>query len=376
MDDTLQMFQIEKDFAYVDSLIAAHTNAAVAKVNAEVLQTYWEVGEFVSCRINESDWGDHVVSELADYLKRKNPKRKGYGKRNLYNMVKLYETYSSEAFYQLTQQLQISGFVQSQTAQIASGPIVQMPSAQFRPAPEILFLTSFSNHLEILGRCREMEERVFYILYSAHQKLSCQQLRRCIINQTFEALMSKEKQMTSAMLEEYPGAEYMLKDRVLLDFLGLKTKHTEPQLHSSLLQHMKQFILELGKDFIFIDDEYTVKVGGKDKRIDLLFFHRALQCLVAVELKAVDFEAEFVSKMDLYLEALDRDHKRPNENPSVGIILCPSVDRAEVEYSLCRSMSPTMVAEYRRILVPREVMKRSLSEYCEYLKQEFDEDIK
>ena len=168
----------------------------------------------------------------------------------------------------------------------------------------------------------------------------------------------------------------MLKDRVLLDFLGLKAKHTEPQLHSSLLQHMKQFILELGKDFIFIDDEYTVKVGGKDKRIDLLFFHRALQCLVAVELKAVDFEAEFVSKMDMYLEALDRDHKRPNENPSVGIILCPSVDKAEVEYSLCRSMSPTMVAEYRRILVPREVMKRSLSEYCEYLKQEFDEDIK
>ena len=340
----MQTIQIEKDFAYVDSLIAAHTNAAVAKVNAEVLQTYWEVGEFVSGRIKESNWGDHVVSELADY--------------------------------QLTQQLQISGFVQSQTAQIASSPIVQMPSAQFQPAPQILFLTSFSNHLEILGRCSELEERVFYILYSAHQKLSCQQLRRCIVNQTFEALMSKEKQMTPALLEEYPGAEYMLKDRVLLDFLGLKAKHTEPQLHSSLLQHMKQFILELGKDFIFIDDEYTVKVGGKDKRIDLLFFHRALQCLVAVELKAVDFEAEFVSKMDMYLEALDRDHKRPNENPSVGIILCPSVDKAEVEYSLCRSMSPTMVAEYRRILVPREVMKRSLSEYCEYLKQEFDEDIK
>ena len=165
----MQTIQIEKDFAYVDSLIAAHTNAAVAKVNAEVLQTYWEVGEFVSGRIKESNWGDHVVSELADY--------------------------------QLTQQLQISGFVQSQTVQIASSPIVQMPSAQFQPAPQILFLTSFSNHLEILGRCSELEERVFYILYSAHQKLSCQQLRRCIVNQTFEALMSKEKQMTPALLE-------------------------------------------------------------------------------------------------------------------------------------------------------------------------------
>jgi len=103
----------------------------------------------------------------------------------------------------------------------------------------------------------------------------------------------------------------------------------------------------------------------------LLFYHRSLQCLVAVELKAVDFESEFVSKMDMYLEALDRDHKRPNENPSMGIILCPSADRAEVEYSINRTMSPTMVAEYNRLLVPREVATKSLAEYCAYLKQSY-----
>ena len=183
--------------------------------------------------------------------------------------------------------------------------------------------------------------------------------------------MSKEKQVSPTMLAEYPDAQFMLKDKLFLDFIGLKPKHSEPQLHSALLEHMKQFILEIGKDFLFMASEYPVMVGGKQKRIDLLFYHRALQCLVAVELKAVDFEAEFVSKLDLYLEALDRDYKRPNENPSVGIILCPSADKSEVEYTLSRSLSPTMVTEYHRLLIPVDVMQHSLAEYCEYLKKTF-----
>ena len=284
---------------------------------------------------------------------------------------RFYDAYSSQSFYGLVEQLQLSDFVQSQTAQIASRPIVQMPSAQLQDGqiPALLALTTFSNHIEILNRCSNYEERIFYVLYSAQHHLTYLELRRSIINQTYDSIMSKEKMMNPALLKQYPGAEYMLKDRVLVDFLQLKPKHTEPQLHSSILKNMKQFILELGKgDFLHIDDEFTVKVGNKNKRIDMVFYHRSLQCLVAVELKSVDFESEFVSKMDMYLEALDRDHRKPNENPSMGIILCPSADRAEVEYSLNRSMSPTMVAEYHRLLVPRDVATRSLAEYCEYLK--------
>ena len=329
--------------------------------------------------------GDHVVSELADYLKRKNPWRRGYGKRNIYNMVRFYDTYSSPEYLQLVEQLKLSDFVQSQTAQIHTEEIVQtLPAqieeseivqalpAQLSSMPRILHLTSFSSHAEIMNRCSSNEERLFYILYSAQQHLNFRELRRCIINHTFSNIMSKEKMMTDVLKTDYPGAEYMLKDKVLLDFLGLKEKHTEPQMHASILKHMKQFILELGKDFIFIDDEYTVQIGNKQKRIDLLFFHRALQCLVAVELKAVDFEPDFVSKMDLYLEALDRDYKRPNENPSVGIILCPSADKVEVEYSISRTMSPTMVAEYERVLIPREVMKKSLAEYCQFIRKQYE----
>lgn len=373
-DVIVKIEDVQQEFAYVDSLIRAHTNTAIAKVNAEQLQMYWEIGGYISQHLKDSSWGDHVVSELADYLKRQNPNRRGYSKRNLYNMVRFYDVYSSSDYLQLVDNLKISGFVQSQTAQIEPVPIVQLPTAQLltMKVPSVLCLTTFTNHVEILNRCKTNEEYVFYALYAAQHHLNVEELRRCIVSQTYDSIMSKEKMMNPALLKQYPGAEYMLKDRVLVDFLQLKQKHTEPQLHSSILENMKRFILELGKgDFLYIDDEFTVKVGNKNKRIDLVFYHRSLQCLVAVELKSVDFESEFVSKMDMYLEALDRDHRKPNENPSMGIILCPSADRAEVEYSLNRSMSPTMVAEYHRLLVPRDVATRSLAEYCEYLKKEY-----
>ena len=310
-----------------------------------------------------------IEQAIADY------KRLGYSDKWINSRVK-----GIEVRKELTDEWERAGVKQGQDFAYVDSLItghtttfVQMPSAQIEECsvPAVLCLTTFSNHTEILNRCEDIEERIFYMLYSAHQHLTYKELRRCIVNQTFEALMKTDKQMTPVLLEQYPGAEYMLKDRVLLDFLNLKEKHTESQLHGKLVEQMKQFVLELGKDFLYIDDEYTVMVGGKRKRIDLVFYHRALQCLVAIELKSVDFESEFVSKMDMYLEALDRDYKLPNENPSVGIILCPSADKAEVEYSLCRSMSPTMVAEYRRILIPREVMTKSLQEYCEFLKTQY-----
>lgn len=377
--------QLEKQFEYVNSLIEQHRSSAIAKVNMEALQTNWEVGQYISQQLKSAHWGAKVVSDLADYLKRMNPRRKGYGKRNLYNMVSFYETYSSESFLgfignlhldDLVQlplsQLKAHGqneIVQSVTAQSEGGAIVQSTPAQFElPFPAILAITSFTNHIEILNRCKSNEERVFYMLYSYRERLKSRELRRCIVSQTYSTLLDKDKMLSPQLLRDYPRSEYLLKDKAVMDFLGLPAKHNEHQLHKGLLEHMKEFILELRKDFLFVDSEYGVQVGGSTKRIDLLFYHRALQCLVAIELKAVDFRPEFVGKMDMYLEALDRDVKRDNENPSIGIILCPSADRSMVEYTLSRSLSPTMVAEYQRKLIPQEVMRKSLEEYCSFIK--------
>ena len=377
--------QLEKQFEYVNSLIEQHRSSAIAKVNLEALQTNWEVGQYISQQLKSAHWGAKVVSDLADYLKRMNPRRKGYGKRNLYNMVSFYETYSSESFLGFIGDLHLDDLVQlplaqskahgqneivqSVTAQSEGGAIVQSTPAQFElPFPAILAITSFTNHIEILNRCKSNEERVFYMLYSYRERLKSRELRRCIVSQTYSTLLDKDKMLSPQLLRDYPRSEYLLKDKAVVDFLGLPAKHNEHQLHKGLLEHMKEFILELGKDFLFVDSEYGVQVGGSTKRIDLLFYHRALQCLVAIELKAVDFRPEFAGKMDMYLEALDRDVKRDNENPSIGIILCPSADRSMVEYTLSRSLSPTMVAEYQRKLIPQEVMRKSLEEYCSFIK--------
>lgn len=368
--------ELEKQFEYVNSIIEQHRSSAIAKVNTEALQTNWEIGQYISMQLKSSVWGAKVVSDLADYLKRQNPKRRGFGKRHLYNMVKFYETYSREEFANIINGLKLSEIVQSGIAQLddkhQKGEIVQLSIAQFEetfsPMPQLLTLVPFTGHLEIMNRCRSDEERIFYMLYASHQRLKTEELRRCIVNQTYSSLMEKEKMLSPKMFAEYPNAEFILKDKAFVDFLNLPVKHNEHHLHKGLLEHMKEFILELGKDFLFVDSEYGVEVGGSTKRIDLLFYHRALQCLVAIELKAVDFQPEFVGKMDMYLEALDRDVKRDNENPSIGIILCPSADRSMVEYTLSRSLSPTMIAEYQRKLIPLEVMRKSLEEYCTFLK--------
>ena len=367
--------KLQAQFAYVDAIINRHRSTAIATVNIQSLLTAWEVGQYISIQLKSAQWGTKVVSDLADYLKRQNPKRRGFGKRHLYNMVKFYETYNTIEFQHLERRLRLNEIVQLPIAQIGDASnqteIVQLPIAQIgemlKPMPNVLTLTTFTNHIEILNRCRTDEERVFYMLYAAHQKLKTEELRRSIVTQTYSTILDKEKMMSPSLRENYPNIDFVLKDRAVVDFLNLPQKHNEHHLHKGLLEHMKEFILELGKDFLFVDSEYAVQVGGSTKRIDLLFYHRALQCLVAIELKSVDFEPEFVGKMDLYLEALDRDVKRDNENPSIGIILCPSADRSMVEYTLSRSLSPTMVAEYRNKLIPQEVMQKSLEEYCAFL---------
>lgn len=371
--------ELERQFAFVNSMIERYRSSAISMVNTAALQMNWEIGQYISMQLKSARWGTKIVSDLADYLKRTNPKQRGFGKRHLYNMVKFYDTYSAKPFLNTLSNLHLPEFAQSRIAQLetpsksVTNEIVQLGIAQLeedlQPLPKLLSIIPFTSHIEIMNRCRSDEERIFYMLYARHQGLKTEELRRCIVNQTFSSLMEKEKMLSPKLLDEYPQSEFMLKDKAIVDFLNLPQEHNEHHLHKGLLEHMKAFILELGKDFLFIESEFGVQVGGSTKRIDLLFFHRALQCLVAIELKAVDFQPEFVGKMDMYLEALDRDVKRDNENPSIGIILCPSADRSMVEYTLSRSLSPTMIAEYQRKLIPQQVLKKSLEEYCSFLQE-------
>lgn len=372
------IISIEQQFGEVINIILQHKSRASKAVNEELLLTAWHVGGYVSAKLKSEEWGSKVVSQLSEYIRSQRPDIKGYGRSSIYNMVMFYEEYSSETFALTVDRYLNSEFVQPKIGQIETPSIVpsteaniivQATSAQIvQPLagqmPKILELTTFTNHTEILCRCKSNEERLFYILYANKEHLVKRELQRCISNQTYSTLLGSKNNMSKGMLETYPNAPIMFKDTLFVDFLNLPKKHSEAKLKNGLVENMKQFILELGKDFIFMDQEYKLQVGSSTYKADLLFYHRGLQALVAVELKKTKFHPRDLGQLEFYLEALDRDVKRSNENPSIGIVLCPEADRVVVEYAMSRSMSPTMIAEYKRILISQERMQQRLNEFC------------
>lgn len=290
-------------------------------------------------------------------------------------MVAVYNEFTSPEFTELlarygnrivqsaTGQLMSRGVVQSATGQLSDAEIVQMPSGQMT-IPPVLLLTTFSNLVEIVNRAHSAQERLFYIVYAYRERLNTLELRRCLVNDTYSSLLGGDKKnFSKALVAAYPDSPVIFKDSAFVDFLNLPEKHSETKLRKGIVANMKDFILSIGKDFLFVGEEFPVKVGGSEFKIDLLFYHRALQCLVAFELKARSFRPADMGQLEFYLEALDRDVKLANENPSVGVLLCKNADRSTVEYALSRSMSPAMVAEYKRLMIPKEVLQETFNRY-------------
>lgn len=196
-------------------------------------------------------------------------------------------------------------------------------------------------------------------------RLSKRELERQIDSSYYERYMLSQKPIAPKIdqIKKVTGNVFL--DNYVLDFLDAPDSINEQELKKSILNNLKDFILELGKDFVFVGEEYKVEVGNHDYYIDLLFFHRGLSCLAAFELKMGEFKPEYIGKMNLYLEALDRNIKKENENPSVGIILCADKDDEVVEYTLSRSLSTTMVSEYNLKLIDKSLLQRKLKEYME-----------
>lgn len=380
MDSNVILSQ-EQQFDEVINIILQHQGRASRAVNEEMLLMAWNVGGYVSNKLKTEEWGSKVVTQLSEYIRTKQPKLKGYSRSSIYNMVLFYEEYSSERFLSTASQYLSKEFVQPKTTQINNPSLSQtnqgttvFPMQIVQPRigqfPKLLTLTTLTNHIEILCRCKSSEERLFYILYAHKEHLVKRELQRSITNQTYTTLLGDKKNMSKGLLQTYPNAPVVFKDTLFVDFLGLPQKHSETKLKKGLIEHMKQFILELGKDFIFMDQEYNLNVGASTFKADLLFFHRGLQALVAVELKKTKFHPRDLGQLEFYLEALDRDVKRSNENPSIGILLCPDADKMVVEYAMSRSMSPTLITEYKRILIPQERMQEQLNEYCNLFLEE------
>lgn len=368
---------LEGQFGDVQKIILYHRTRALQNVNEENLRLSWEVGSYVSSKLKSSEWGSKVVTQLSEFLRRSDPSMKGFSRMNIYRMVNFYETYSSEEFHQQLMLLESkhsivsSKMIQIQQSDNEYATIVPSEMIQLKETasmPPVLMLVNWTSHIEILASCRSVQERIFYMLYANKERLNVRELKSVIAKDAYTTILSSPQSQSVGFKQIYPNNGYDFKDRAILDFLGLPAKHTEKQLQKGILEHMKEFILELGgKDFIYMGSQYPLEVDGEIYKIDLLFFHRGLQCLTCVELKSTPFKPSYMGQLEFYLEALDRDVKRSNENPSIGILLCESAKRQVVEYALSRSLSPTMIAEYKRQLIPKDVLQRSLDEFCSYL---------
>jgi predicted nuclease of restriction endonuclease-like (RecB) superfamily len=191
---------------------------------------------------------------------------------------------------------------------------------------------------------------------------SFRELDRQISSSLFERTMIGNSKLSTALRVNNQDLTNTFKDSYVFEFLNLPERYSEKDLQSGLIKQMKNFILELGKDFLFIGEEYKLQVGNSDFFIDLLFYHRGLQCLVAFELKTDKFKPDHLGQLNFYLEALDRDMKKANENPSIGILLCKDKDSEVVEYALSRSLSPTMISDYKTQLPDKKILQNKLHE--------------
>lgn len=365
--DTDNQMVFKTEFANIYNIISFHKKRTIRTIHNESLTMVWEVGGYISNRLRTSAWGEKVVKLLSDYIRTIDPTAKGWSYRNLYKMVQFYDTYSATSFSTLIAETDMSNYgdiVPFETAQLDNGIIVPFEMAQI---PNVLFATGWTNHQIILNRCKTDTERLFYILYAGMEHLENKELIRTITTGTMNSLLSVREVQSKVMSKTYPTSQLLFKDRIYLEMLGLPLEYKESKLRKGIVDHMRDFILEMGKDFLFIDDEHRLKVGGKTFKVDLLFYHRQLQCMVAIELKTSEFHPKDLGQLEFYLEALDQEERRANENPSIGIILCKDADMEVVRFALNRSVSPTMVAQYKEQLQVGSVLQRSLVEFCNFL---------
>ncbi len=195
------------------------------------------------------------------------------------------------------------------------------------------------------------------------EQWSSRQLERQFKAALFERTVLSPAKVSPLVTQIHPDAASVFWDSYLVEFLELSDSHAEADLHRGLLARLKEFLIELGRDFCFVGSEYPVQVGGRDFALDLLFFHRGLNCLVAIELKVGRFEPEYLGKLNFYLEALARNAKKPHENPAIGVLLCASKDDEVVEYTLSRSTSPALIAEYQTQLPDKALLQAKLHEF-------------
>jgi predicted nuclease of restriction endonuclease-like (RecB) superfamily len=319
---------VESAFAEIVGLIEQARQRAYQAVNTELVGLYWRIGQYISAKLAAADWGEGVVDRLALHLARTMPEQRGFTRRNLFRMRQFYETYRDD--------------------EKVTALLTQLP---------------WTHNLIILTQSKRREEREYYLRMSVQERWKSRELERQFRLGAFERAVLSPPKVSAALTQMRGGAAGVFKDAYSVEFLDLPADHNEADLHRGLLHQLRTFLIELGRDFCFVSSEFPLQVGGRDFALDLLFFHRGLNCLVAFELKVDRFEPEHLGKLNFYLEALDRDVRKPHENPAIGVLLCASKDSEVVEYALSRTLSPALVAQYQTQLPDKQMLAAKLHEF-------------
>ena len=318
----------EPGFDAIVSLIRAARQRALQAVNTALIDLYWQIGEHISRKIAAAEWSDGVVEQLARHIAATQPGLRGFTRPNLFRMRQFYEAYQGNA--------------------IAKPLVTQLP---------------WTHNLIILSQAKRPEERAFYMRVATQEKWNKRELERQFKAALFERVVTTPAKVSPAVRQSHPHALAAFKDAYMVEILNLAEDHSEADLQRGLLRQLRQFLIELGRDFCFVGSEYPLQVGRQDFALDLLFFHRGLNCLVAIELKLGRVEPSHLGQLNFYLEALDLDVKKPHENPAIGVLLCASKDDEVVEYALSRSASPALIAQYQTQLPNKALLQAKLHEF-------------
>ena len=323
---------LKRDYSKIFDTIINHIKQsklkAFSEVNKALLHAYWDIGKELS---ENASYGKSIVEKLSRDLKLKYPDVRGYSVANLWNMKRFYETYKK--------------------LQTVSG--------------ELLFSISWSNHIAVLDSTQSNEEKEFYVKMCYKEKWSNRELKRQLDSSLFERYMLADKpQKVATLIPKHKSKDLVrhFKDEYVLEFLGLGKEYSEKELETAILGNLRDFFLEFGKSFTFIGSQYIIDVGGRENKIDILFYHRELQCLIAVDLKIGEFKAAYVGQMQKYLAALDEKVRLPDEKESIGLVLCKSKNHEEVRFALAKTLSPVKVAVYKTKLPDKKLILKRLEQ--------------
>ncbi len=327
---------------------------AARSVNRELLLLYFRIGLILSERVEEEEWGAGVLERISGDIQKEFRRIRGFSVRNMKKMMQFYVTYSflepglitRENYFQ--EENTGAVMVDSKTHEFVPSATAQFSANHYHTVIEVFLELGFTHHILILNRCSGINERFFYMKKAVEDQWSVNVLRHHLDS----GLFRRKGKMVSNFGKTLPAgikkhALEAFKDEYLLDFINVRDAGKESVVEDAVVKHIKDFMMSLGGEFTFISNQYRLIVGGDEFFIDLLFFHRRLQAMVAIELKTGKFRPEYAGKMNFYLTALDRLVKLPHENPSMGIVLCRSQNDVVVEFAFSDIRKPMGAATYR-----------------------------